>query len=288
MESKFKNFVNENKIFLVFYLIWFLMHLIFLSVGGDYNRGDELWPFDEFGIFNFDLDNYQVTEFIFYLIAPIILWIIWKLVGSGFIILYLIWFLIHLIFLSIGDGREGFWPFIEYEIFDFYGEYEIFDFDLDYYGITEFIFYLIVPLFIWSIWKLVGNRFIIFYLSWFLIHLIFLSVSDDYYRKEMITAQEFLTKIREKYPVYNDIPDDKLYNAFMEKFPEKRKYIKDTEVLKPGDKFWPFNDKNSSFDFDLYYYQVTEFIFYLLVPIFIWSIWKIVSKNKKRSLEDKN
>ena len=45
MESKFKQFIDDNKGFAVFYLIWFLIHLIFVSFGeGNY----EFWPFSNF------------------------------------------------------------------------------------------------------------------------------------------------------------------------------------------------------------------------------------------------
>jgi len=77
MESKFKKFINDNKGFVVFYLIWFLIHLIFLSVGGG---GSRFWPFE--GYKNFSLRYYGSTEFIFYLIVPIVIWGLWKLVGK--------------------------------------------------------------------------------------------------------------------------------------------------------------------------------------------------------------
>lgn len=48
MESKFKQFINDNKGFVVFYLIWFPMHLVFFSLGeGDEKySGNKFWPFD--------------------------------------------------------------------------------------------------------------------------------------------------------------------------------------------------------------------------------------------------
>jgi len=57
---------------------------------------------------------------------------------------YLIWFLLHLIFISIGDGRDGFWPFGWRS-------------GLSDYGFTEFAFHLIVPIVIWALWKLIGK-----------------------------------------------------------------------------------------------------------------------------------
>lgn len=33
------------------------------------------------------------------------------------------------------------------------------------------------------------------------------------------TKKEFISKVREKYPQYNEISDDELYNEFIEKYP---------------------------------------------------------------------
>jgi len=79
MENNFKKFVNDNKGFVVFYLIWFLLNLIFISVG----EGDSgFWPFSKERRYNDFLEDYGIIEFIFYLVAPIIIWALWKLVGN--------------------------------------------------------------------------------------------------------------------------------------------------------------------------------------------------------------
>ena len=78
MEDKFKQFINSNKDFVVFYLIWFLLNLIFISISDGSEGG--FWPF--LGMFATDIDNYGITEFIFYLIVPIVIWALWKLVGE--------------------------------------------------------------------------------------------------------------------------------------------------------------------------------------------------------------
>jgi len=75
MENKFKQFINDNKGFVVFYLFWFLLHLTFVSIGDGENG---FWPFGEHD----RLEDYGFTEFAFYLIVPIIIWIIWKLIGK--------------------------------------------------------------------------------------------------------------------------------------------------------------------------------------------------------------
>ena len=81
MESKFKQFINDNKGSVVFYLIWFLVHLILLANGYDERGNSEngLWPFGNSG---FKMYDYGIVDFIFYLIAPFVLFIIWKLIGG--------------------------------------------------------------------------------------------------------------------------------------------------------------------------------------------------------------
>lgn len=78
MESKFKQFINNNKGFLVFYLIWFLFHLIFISTGIDGGGERGLWPF---GDKDYNNSHYNFKDLLFYLIVPIVIWGIWKLIG---------------------------------------------------------------------------------------------------------------------------------------------------------------------------------------------------------------
>lgn len=77
MESNFKKFVNDNKGFIVFFLIWFLIHLIFFAAG---NGRSEFWPFE--GFKSFRLRYYGGKELFFYLIVPIVIWGLCKLVGK--------------------------------------------------------------------------------------------------------------------------------------------------------------------------------------------------------------
>lgn len=79
MESNFKKFINDNKGFVVFYLIWFLVNLTFFSVG---EGGSGFWPFSKHYSDNDFLDDYGKIEFIFYMIAPIVIFALWKLVGK--------------------------------------------------------------------------------------------------------------------------------------------------------------------------------------------------------------
>jgi len=74
MESKFMKFVNENKWFIVFYLIWSFIHIILLINGRD---GSDFWPFDGFGSF-----DYGFIEFFVYETLPLLILVISKLVGK--------------------------------------------------------------------------------------------------------------------------------------------------------------------------------------------------------------
>jgi hypothetical protein len=78
MENKFRKFIFDNKGFVVFYLIWFFLHLILIA-NGEGEAGDPLWPF---GGSEFDMDDYGVIDFLFYLAAPILIFFLWKLIGS--------------------------------------------------------------------------------------------------------------------------------------------------------------------------------------------------------------
>lgn len=81
MENKFKQFINDNKGFVVFYLIWFLLQLFFVSVGGG---GEGFWPFTtrDYSPSDRFLGDYGIIEFVFYIISPIVIWAIWKLIGN--------------------------------------------------------------------------------------------------------------------------------------------------------------------------------------------------------------
>jgi len=76
MESKFNKFINENKWFIVFYILWAFLHLIFY-----FNSDSDLsgfWPFRR----NARIDAYDFLELFVYLGLPLIIFIIWKLVGT--------------------------------------------------------------------------------------------------------------------------------------------------------------------------------------------------------------
>jgi len=77
MESKFKQFINDNKGFVVFYLIWFLIHLTFILINvGKADKG-YFWPFGDA-----EFTDYDFPEFAFYIIVPIVIWGLWKLIGK--------------------------------------------------------------------------------------------------------------------------------------------------------------------------------------------------------------
>jgi hypothetical protein len=76
MENKFMKFVNENKWFIVFYLIWTFLHLIFYFSSNHYSG--EFWPFVE----DVDIDEYDFIELFVYLTLPLLIFVVVKLVGK--------------------------------------------------------------------------------------------------------------------------------------------------------------------------------------------------------------
>jgi len=96
MEDRIKEFINDNKSFVIFYLTWFLFNLLILVTRADeelrgqifYNHAwrdgwkitDKFWPFG-----SIEFAAYDISEFIFYLIAPFVLLGIWKLTDKTII-----------------------------------------------------------------------------------------------------------------------------------------------------------------------------------------------------------
>ena len=147
MESKFMKFVNKNKGFVVFLLIWTFIHIVLLIEGRD-NVG--FWPFD--GI---TIRYYGFVEFFVYETLPILIFIIFKLLGleikfikfvnksKWFVLFFLIWTFIHIVLLKNGWDYNGFWPFDGITI--------------KYYGFDEFFIYESLPILIFIIFKLLGK-----------------------------------------------------------------------------------------------------------------------------------
>lgn len=77
LEIKIKKFINDNKNFVVFYLIWFFFHLVFLCYDSNKYDKEEFWPFS-----NAELRYYDLSEFVVYLIIPIVILALWKLIGN--------------------------------------------------------------------------------------------------------------------------------------------------------------------------------------------------------------
>lgn len=75
MENKFMKFVNENKWFIVFYLIWSYIHFILLFSGG--GCSNDFWPFSDS-----DICEYNFLEFFVYMTLPILIFVVIKLVGK--------------------------------------------------------------------------------------------------------------------------------------------------------------------------------------------------------------
>ncbi|MCB0513585.1 MAG: hypothetical protein KDC60_04060 [Bacteroidetes bacterium] len=71
----FQQFIRDNRWLIVSYLIWFFIHFILLMSG---NNGGVFYPFDGFKY----VGDYGFFEFAVYLMLPILVFIIWKLVGQ--------------------------------------------------------------------------------------------------------------------------------------------------------------------------------------------------------------
>jgi hypothetical protein len=82
MENNFSKFVNENKWFVVFYLMWSFLHItIFLTTNYNtncINCDAGFWPFASSKL----KDNYYYAELFVYMVFPLIIFVIWKLVGN--------------------------------------------------------------------------------------------------------------------------------------------------------------------------------------------------------------
>lgn len=75
MENKFMKFVNENKWFVVVFLIWTFIHITLL-LSGDNESG--FWPFN----WRTEIDDYGFVEFFVYVALPLLIFMIIKLVGK--------------------------------------------------------------------------------------------------------------------------------------------------------------------------------------------------------------
>ena len=81
MENKFMKFFNENKWFVVFYLIWSFIHLILYFVSDSKNEG--FWPFAKYSWLGESIiDTYGFLELFVYLTLPLLIFIIIKFVGK--------------------------------------------------------------------------------------------------------------------------------------------------------------------------------------------------------------
>ena len=99
MANKLTEFAYKNRVFSIFYMLWFLLHLIMLFSDFAYktrpaslysygsNPTNYFWPFtksyyDNWYNYYWNTMFYDYTEFITYLLVPVILFFIWKLATS--------------------------------------------------------------------------------------------------------------------------------------------------------------------------------------------------------------
>jgi len=72
-------FVKENKWYTVFYLVWTFLQLILFLASSGYSRENKgFWPFNR----KSDIDAYDFFELFVYLVLPILIFVIIKLVGE--------------------------------------------------------------------------------------------------------------------------------------------------------------------------------------------------------------
>jgi hypothetical protein len=84
--TRVKDFLDldkpHDKIQLGIYLFWFALNVLFLAIGlsaGDEGDHSGFFPFSErYGRY---ITTYDLTEFMFYTIVPVLLYIVYKLVG---------------------------------------------------------------------------------------------------------------------------------------------------------------------------------------------------------------
>ena len=75
METKTKKFIEENKWFIVFYLILVFIHILLLWNGNECK--DDFWPFGDS-----DLCEYNFLELFVYLTLPLLYFVIKELIGD--------------------------------------------------------------------------------------------------------------------------------------------------------------------------------------------------------------
>jgi hypothetical protein len=75
MGKKFDQLTDDNKGFIIFYLVWSLLQLLILFIYWDTGDSADFWPFE-----NINIKVYDFTEFAFYIISPVIIFFIWKLI----------------------------------------------------------------------------------------------------------------------------------------------------------------------------------------------------------------
>lgn len=74
MMQKFNlnDFIQNNKKMVAYYLIWVLIHFFFL-MSANKSKSSDFFPIDG------DLDDYGFSEFVFYIISPILSFVIYSL-----------------------------------------------------------------------------------------------------------------------------------------------------------------------------------------------------------------
>jgi len=56
-----------------YYVFWCFLHLVFLAIGWNGDRHEYFWPFGDSNYYNTIKDAYDFSEFLVYVLGPIVL-----------------------------------------------------------------------------------------------------------------------------------------------------------------------------------------------------------------------
>ena len=153
------NFVTKRPV-VSSYILWVIINVICLwrgdKVGEYYNS---LYP--KFCILDddyFNLDYYQITDFIVYaILIPLVIFLGYhffkKVTSIKYRILWALWFIFHIIMykLSNFDNADSFFPITANKIYQLRNDYDYSFFDYDAYDLSELVFYtMIIPIAYWG------------------------------------------------------------------------------------------------------------------------------------------
>lgn len=149
-----------NRPIVSLYILWVIINVVCLCRGdknGEYY--DLLYPRFCLDDDYFDLDYYQITDFIVYtILIPLVLFLGYhyfkKVTSTKYRIYWAIWFIFHIVMYKISNLRidDYFFPFTIAKHQDYWGggyDYPLFAYDA--YDLSELVFYtMIIPIAYWG------------------------------------------------------------------------------------------------------------------------------------------